>query len=81
MHFAQKELNIRNSLITRGTGRLVINRINLADVSALLLDELYEAAGGESLTISHPIVSSITLLRKDERNRGGCTDVVAGSDD
>jgi hypothetical protein len=81
MHFAQKELNIRNSLITRGTGRLVINRINLADVSALLLDELYEAAGGESLMMLHHIVSSITLLRKDERNGGGCTDVVAGSDD
>ena len=37
------ELDIRDSLIMRGTGRLVINRINLADVSALLLHELYEA--------------------------------------
>jgi len=49
-------------------------------VSALLLGEIYEASGGESLMMLHLIVSGITLLRRDEGNGGGCTDVVAGSD-
>lgn len=67
-------MDIRNSLITRGTGRLVFNGINLANVSALLLDELYEAAGGEHLMVLHPIVSGISLLGRNDRNCHGWSD-------
>lgn len=49
-------------LVASSAGRLVLHAVDLADVGALLLDELDEAAGGKGLLLHH-LVSGI-LLRK-----------------